>query len=117
MREIYSGLLVDQDLPKHFSLLLEGLRPREQIAILESIFRAIEKKHFSDEVAGVVESYNNSNETVNGVATLCSMLIGNRPHLEAQIADWLAMGQGGSIQTIGLRRAILANFAKNKGLS
>lgn len=117
MREIYTGMLIDQDLPKHFSLLLDGLRPREQIAILESIFRAIEKKYFSNEIAGFVENYNDSNETVNSVATLCSIFIGNRPHMEAQIADWLAMGQGGSIQTIGLRRAILVNFARSKGLS
>ena len=116
MREIYTGLLVDQDLRKQFSLLLDNLRPPEQIAIVEAVFRDIGKKYFSEEVTGFMGSYKNSSEKVNGVATLCSMFIGGRPHLEAQIVDWLATGQGGSIQTIGLRRAILANFANNKGM-
>lgn len=117
VREIYSGLLVNQDLPKHFSSFLDGLRPREQIAVLESVFRSIEKKHFSDEISGLVEGDKNLSERINGVATLCSILMGNRPHLESQIADWLAIGQGASIQTIGLRRALLANFAKSRGKS
>ena len=117
VREIYTGLLVDQSVPKQFSLLLDNLRSTEQIAIVEAVFRDIGKKYFSEEVTGFMGSYKNSSEKVNGIATLCSMLIGGRPHLETQVADWLATGQGGSIQSIGLRRAILANFANSKGTS
>jgi telomere length regulation protein len=115
VREIYSGLLVDQSLPSQFALLLDGLRQTEQIAVLEVSFRDIQRKHFSDEVPGFAGGYQIPNETVRGVATLLSMLIGERSQLEGQIADWLSAGQGGSIHTIGLRRAILANFASRKG--
>lgn len=106
---------MEQNLPKQFALFLDGLRQTERIAILEVVFRDIQKTHFSDEIPGFRGSYQTSNETVGGVATLLSMIIGERPHLESQVADWLSVGQGGSIQTAGLRRAILTNFANRKG--
>lgn len=112
VREIYTGLLVDRILPEKFSLLLDHLRPTEQLAILEAIFRDIEKKHFSEELSGVQED--TASETINDIAALCAAVIGNRPYLEARVLEWLSKGQGGSINTAGLRRAILAVFSPHK---
>lgn len=85
----------------------------EQVAVLEAIFRDVERKHLSEDISMDAESA--SNQTISGVATLCSHAIANRPHLESQVAEWLCKGQGGSIQTIGLRRALLVNFSGKNG--
>lgn len=94
-------------------MLLDHLRPTEQLAVLEAIFRDIEKKHFSEELSGVQED--TASEKINDIAALCANVIGNRPYLEARVLDWLSKGQGGSINTAGLQRAILAAFSPHKG--
>lgn len=85
----------------------------EQISVTEAIFRDIEKRFLSEDI--LMKADPASTQTISGVATLCSNIISNRPHVEGQIADWLSKGQGGSIQTVGLRRALLAIFADNTG--
>ena len=110
---IYRGLLIDQPFPKQFDSLLEHLRATEQVAVMEAIFRDVQKKYFSEKIS--MEADSTSNQTIDGVAALCSHIIGNRPYLESQIADWLSKGQGGSIQTVGLRRALVVNFASKNG--
>ena len=81
--------------------------------MMEAIFRDIQKKYFSEDIS--MEGDSNSNQTVDGVAALCSHIIGNRPYIESQVADWLSKGQGGSIQTIGLRKALMVYFASKHG--
>lgn len=81
--------------------------------MMEAIFRDVQKKYFSEEVSMKTDS--TSNQTIDGVAALFSHIIGNRPYLESQVADWLSKGQGGSIQTVGLRRALIANLASKNG--
>jgi telomere length regulation protein len=85
----------------------------EQITVMEAIFRDTEKKYLSAEI--LVEEDPTSNQTVGGIAALCSIILTNRPHLEAQVIDWLSKGQGGSIHTVGLRRALVVNFADKPG--
>lgn len=85
----------------------------EQTTVMEAIFRDIEKKYLSEEI--LTEENPTSSQTVGGIAALCSTILTNRPHLEAQVIDWLSKGQGGSIQTIGLRRAFVVNFANTAG--
>lgn len=85
----------------------------EQIIVMEAIFRDIEKKYLSEEI--LAEGDPTSNQKVSGIAALCSAILANRPHLEAQAIDWLSKGQGGSIQTVGLRRALVVNFADKSG--
>ena len=110
---IYHGLLIDQPFPNQFDSLLEHSRATEQVAVMEAIFRDVQKKYFSEEISMATDS--TSNQTIDGVAALCSHIIGNRPYLESQVADWLSKGQGGSIQTVGLRRALVVNFANKNG--
>ncbi|KAI9926433.1 telomere binding protein [Aspergillus wentii] len=114
VREIYLGLLIDQSFPKQFGLLLDSLRTTEQITILEAVFRDVEKKHFSEEIYGGMIEAQTSNPKVNGIAALWPVVIGNRTNIEIQIVDWLCKGQGGSIQTAGLRRSLLVHFADNQ---
>ncbi|CAL5868119.1 uncharacterized protein PFLUO_LOCUS2343 [Penicillium psychrofluorescens] len=111
VRKIYSGLLIEPSIPDHFGMLLDHLRPSEQLVVVEAIFRDVQKKHFSEELAGTITQPFTPDEIVNGVAALCAIVIGNRPFLKSQVLDWLSKSQGGSIQTLGLRRALLATLA------
>ncbi|PLB55839.1 hypothetical protein P170DRAFT_461602 [Aspergillus steynii IBT 23096] len=110
VRELYYGLLVQQDFAAQYGILFGHLRPTEQLSVVEAIFRDIEKSYFT------FERENASNDLVNGVAALCSIILDGHANLQAQLVDWLSKGQGGSIQTSGLRRAVLAAFADQKDL-
>ncbi|KAJ5826348.1 hypothetical protein N7474_003486 [Penicillium riverlandense] len=114
VRKIYSGLLIEFPIPDHFGMLLDRLRQSEQLAVVEAIFRDVQKKHFSEELAGTITQPFTPDEVVKGVAALCAIIIGNRPFLRNQILDWLSKSQGGSIQTLGLRRALLATLANQE---
>ena len=81
--------------------------------MLEAIFREVDKKYFLTLIDESDEAI--LGQRVNGVAGLCSSIIGERQHIQTQLLDWLSKGQGGSIQTIGLRRALLASFADQNG--
>ncbi|RAK96370.1 telomere length regulation TEL2 family protein [Aspergillus ibericus CBS 121593] len=115
VREIYPGLLVQQAHSEQYSALFDHLRPTEQLAILEAVFRDVERRHFSGEIPGDKAS-NTSGQVISSVAALCSILILKRPHLQAHLIDWLSKGQGGSINTVGLRRALVAIFAQEEDL-
>ncbi|KAE8149761.1 telomere length regulation protein-domain-containing protein [Aspergillus avenaceus] len=114
VRELYPGLLIEENFLERYNLLFDNLRPMEQLTVLEAIFRDIEKKHFLRLLASDDESL--SSKTVDGVAALCSMILGKRQHIRSQLLDWLSKGQGGSIQTIGLRRAVVASLADQTDL-
>ncbi|KAL4921391.1 telomere length regulation protein-domain-containing protein [Aspergillus aurantiobrunneus] len=114
VKEIYPKLLSDQTLSEKYATLFDRLRWTEQLTMLEAAFRDVEKKHFSTETFG--ENDMNLDQPINGVAALCSVLISKRTSLESQLVDWLSKGQGGSIQTASLRRAIIVNLAYQKDL-
>ncbi|EIT77063.1 telomere length regulation protein-domain-containing protein [Aspergillus flavus] len=111
-RELYTSLLVNETLRERYGSLFDTLRPMEQLAVLEATFREVEKKYF----LALIDQSNEAilGQRVNGVAGLCSSIIGEREHIKAQLLDWLSKGQGGSIQTTGLRRALLASFTYQK---
>ncbi|PYH49199.1 telomere length regulation TEL2 family protein [Aspergillus saccharolyticus JOP 1030-1] len=109
VREIYVCLLINDANIQRYGLLFDHLRPNEQLAFIEAIFRDIEKKHFSGITPGEME--NDSQEVLSAVAALCSFVTKDRPQIQAQIVEWLSKGQGGSIHTTELRRAIVASFA------
>ncbi|KAH3387036.1 hypothetical protein KXW42_006849 [Aspergillus fumigatus] len=115
VREIYSGLLLDRALPTHFDSFYDKLRPTDQLAFLESVFRDLQKRFFPVSIS-YLDFANTSDQTVEGVAALCSIIICKRPHLVSQLADWLAKGQAGSIHTVGLRRALLAALSDRKDI-
>lgn len=112
--EIYSGLLIEQDLTAQYDSLFDHLRTTEQTAVLEATFRCIEKKYLPDRPSSD-EQDNTPSELVGDIAALCSVLVHNRAHLQAQLTEWLSKGQGGSIRTVGLRRALLANMMDKPG--
>lgn len=114
VKEIYTGLLVQRALSEQYSSLFDRLRPTEQLALLEAVFRDLEKRHFSGEIPG--DSANNtSGQVVSSVAALCSNAVSKRLDLQGQIVDWLSKGQGGSIHSLGLRRALVAILAQQEG--
>lgn len=94
-------------------MLLDHLRIKEQITVMGAIFRDIEKRYLSEEIP--TQEDPTSSQTICGIAALCSSVITNRTHLESQVTDWLSKGQDGSIQNVGLRRALLVNFADRTG--
>ncbi|KAJ5595224.1 uncharacterized protein N7459_001432 [Penicillium hispanicum] len=108
--EIYSGLISDQSFSVQFNLLLDQLKQSEQVNILEATFRDIQKRHFSDDTPSGLGPSLAFAKTVAGVAALCAVIIGDRPFLKGQTMDWLIKSQGGSINTVGLRRALLALY-------
>ncbi|KAI2824780.1 hypothetical protein CBS133816_8756 [Aspergillus niger] len=113
VKEIYTGLLVQRALSEQYSSLFDRLRPTEQLALLEAVFRDLEKRHFSGEIPG--DSANNtSGQVVSSVAALCSNAVSKRLDLQGQIVDWLSKGQGGSIHSLGLRRALVAILAQQE---
>lgn len=83
--------------------------------MIEAIFRDIQKHYFQDDFAGTFSSPAESQSVITGVAALCSAIIGDRPFLKSQLSEWLSKSQGGSIQTIGLRRALLATYKDRNG--
>ncbi|KAL3489485.1 telomere length regulation protein-domain-containing protein [Aspergillus germanicus] len=113
VREIYSGLLVNQPLTEQYAALFNRLRWTEQLAVLEAIFRDIEKKHL---LTGSTNGDTASDQPVDSIAALCSILLSKQSNLESQLIDWLSKGQGGSIQTPALRRALIVNLAYQKDL-
>ncbi|OQD82806.1 hypothetical protein PENANT_c019G05656 [Penicillium antarcticum] len=116
VKEIYSGLIFEQSSAVSFGLLLDNLRKDDQLSVLEAIFRHVQRNHFSDDLSGSVDQSTTSLETVKGVAALCSLLISKRPELETHVLEWLSKSQGGSISTLGLRRALLASFSNRADL-
>lgn len=112
--EIYSGLLLEQDLPAQYGSLFDHLRTTEQTAVLEATFRCVEKKYLPDRLSSD-EQDSTPAKLVGDIAALCSVLIHDRTHLQAQLTEWLSKGQGGSIRTVGLRRALLANMVDKPG--
>lgn len=97
----------------HFGILLDHLRRTEQLAVLEAIFRDVQRRYFSDDLLGTVGQSITTSEPIKGVAALISAVISSQPDLESQVVDWLSKSQGGSINTLGLRRALLATCSKN----
>jgi telomere length regulation protein len=95
-------------------MLLDHLRRTEQLAFVEAIFRDIQRKHFLDDLSGTVGQSITPSEPIKGVAVLISVMISSRPDLESQVVEWLSKSQGGSINTLGLRRALLATLS-NRG--
>ncbi|KAL3446884.1 telomere length regulation protein-domain-containing protein [Aspergillus insuetus] len=112
VRELYLGLLVNQPLMEQYAALFDRIRWTEQLAVLEAVFRDIEKKHL---LTGSTNG-NTASDPVDSIAALCSILLSKRSNLESQLIDWLSKGQGGSIQTPALRRAIIVNLAYQKDL-
>ncbi|KAJ5550475.1 hypothetical protein N7535_001584 [Penicillium sp. DV-2018c] len=110
-REIYLGLLLEQSSPARFGLLLTHLRRTEQIALVEAVFRDVQRKYLSDDLPGAACQSIVYAEPIKGVAALCSVIIACQPDLESQVMEWLSKSQGGSITTLGLRRALLASFS------
>ncbi|OGM44882.1 hypothetical protein ABOM_006135 [Aspergillus bombycis] len=110
--ELYTSLLINETLRERYSSLFDELRPMEQFAVLEATFREVDKKYFLT----LIDESNEAilDQHVNVVAGLCYSIIGERQHMQTQLLDWLSKGQGGSIKTIGLRRALLASFADQK---
>ncbi|KAL6235857.1 hypothetical protein BDW75DRAFT_239824 [Aspergillus navahoensis] len=114
VKEIYYNLLVEQTLSEQYTALFDHLRWTEQLAVLDTIFRDVEKRYFSTENFG--GNGMDLDEPIDGVAALCSVLISKRADLESQLVDWLSKGRGGSIQTVSLRRAVIANLGYQKDL-
>ncbi|KAJ5168433.1 uncharacterized protein N7482_004027 [Penicillium canariense] len=110
VREIYLSLLFEQSSSGQFGLLMDHLKLPEQLAMLEAIFRDVQKTHFSYDLSGSFEQPEAFGSIVTGVAALCKIIIADRPFLKNQITDWLSKSQGGSIQTVGLRRALIATY-------
>ncbi|KAL2819815.1 telomere length regulation protein-domain-containing protein [Aspergillus granulosus] len=111
--EIYSNL-VNHQLTEQYTALFDRLRWTEQLATLEAIFRDIEKKYFLTGSTNGTSAA--SDQSVNDVAALCSSILSKRSSLESQLVEWLSKGQGGSIQTTALRRAILVNLSYQQEL-
>ncbi|KAL4977598.1 telomere length regulation protein-domain-containing protein [Aspergillus desertorum] len=115
VREIYYKLLVEQTLWGQYTALFDHLRWTEQLTLLDTIFRDIEKRYFYTESLSV--NGMDLDQPIDGVTALCSVLISKRANLESQLLEWLSKGKGGSIQSISLRRAIIANLAHKKELT
>jgi telomere length regulation protein len=75
----------------------------------------IERRYFPGHIFVEKAEEIKESDVINGVAALCANFISNSQVLESQLKDWLSTGQGGCIQSIGLRRALLAAFSERKG--
>ncbi|KAJ5329908.1 hypothetical protein N7452_010298 [Penicillium brevicompactum] len=111
VKEVYASLLLEHSSPEPFTLLQDQLKPIEQTAFLEAIFRDIQRRHFADDLSGSVNQPLASSESIGAVAALCSVVIPSRSHLENLVIEWLSKSQGGSITTLGLRRALLVTYS------
>ena len=98
-------------------MLQDQLKPIEQTAFLEAIFRDLQRRHFADDLSGSVNQPLASSESIGAVAALCSVVIPSRSHLENLVIEWLSKSQGGSITTLGLRRALLVTYSDRSGQS
>lgn len=89
----------------------------EQTSFIEAVFRDVQRKHFSDDLSGPVGHPMASSETIKAVAALSYTVLTSRSNSEALVIEWLSKSQGGSISTLGLRRALLAAYSKRSGWS
>ncbi|CAG8920115.1 unnamed protein product [Penicillium salamii] len=112
VKEIYTSLLLEHLLHEPFTSLLNRLKSMEQTAFIEAVFRDIQRKHFSDDLSGSVGQPMASSETIKAVAALSYTVLTSRSYSEALVIEWLSKSQGGSISTLGLRRALLAAYSK-----
>lgn len=89
----------------------------EQTSFVEAVFRDIQRQHFSVDLSGSVGQPMTSPVIIGKVAALCSVVLNRRLNLEALVTEWLCKSQGGSITTLGLRRALLAIYSNRIGKS
>lgn len=111
MKELYSSLINDQDFSTRWGPFFDCLRLQEQTTILENIFRHVERTYLSQDDGSGSEG----NEIIGSLAALFSCIMNSRGPLELQVQSWLATGQGGFIQSIGLRRSLLVYYSNKEG--
>ncbi|CAG8265654.1 unnamed protein product [Penicillium salamii] len=112
VKEIYTSLLLNHLLHRHFALLLNRLKSMEQTLFVEAIFRDVQRKYFSDDLSGSVGQPMAPSETIKAVAALSYIVLTSRSNSKALVIEWLSKSQGGPISTLGLRRALLAPYRK-----
>lgn len=110
MKELYTTVFVNDETPRIWNSLCTSLRPREQIVVVQSILRDLERTFF----LGFDEG-SKHNKTISGVAALLSKVIGFGTFLDSEVRSWLATGREDCIKTIDLRRSIIARYSDDEG--
>ncbi|OAX83232.1 hypothetical protein ACJ72_02410 [Emergomyces africanus] len=113
VREIYDALLLQEGAtPDRFGILLDKLRPHDQILFFKSVLRDLETRflHLFPNVAKNSLDDPNKHRVIGGVSAIVVMIVRDRDFLRSQLSEWLVSGLETNIKGIDFRRALLASF-------
>ncbi|OAL67821.1 protein kinase subdomain-containing protein [Trichophyton rubrum] len=110
--EILHALLFRKDRPgtENFINLLKFLRQHDQKRILESILRCLERAY----LVNLLEKEDKiADESISNVSILLSLITRDVVIMKETLKNWLISGIGGSINSVYMRRSLLATFASD----
>lgn len=112
--EIYSSVLSDSNFAKKFRLFLIHLKRPAQLTILQLILVDLPIRHPSIRACDYPAEQAKCGQTVSGVSAFFISIIGDRPELKEQIAEWLIKGQFAATLPTAVYRGILTIFDVGK---
>ncbi|EFE36888.1 uncharacterized protein ARB_04415 [Trichophyton benhamiae CBS 112371] len=115
VNEILHTLLFRKDRPgtENFINLLKFLRQHDQKRILESILRCLERAY----LVNLLENEDKiADASISNVSIILSLITRDVVIMKETLKTWLISGIGGSINSVYMRRSLLATFASDPEL-
>ncbi|DAA79642.1 TPA_exp: Uncharacterized protein A8136_0415 [Trichophyton benhamiae CBS 112371] len=112
VNEILHTLLFRKDRPgtENFINLLKFLRQHDQKRILESILRCLERAY----LVNLLENEDKiADASISNVSIILSLITRDVVIMKETLKTWLISGIGGSINSVYMRRSLLATFASD----
>lgn len=112
--EILHCLLFQKGRPstENFINLLKFLRQHDQKRILESILRCLERAY----LVNLLENEDKiADASISNVSIILSLITRDVVIMKETLKNWLISGIGGGINSVHMRRSLLATFASDPG--
>ena len=96
--------------------LLQTIPAYDQKAVFDIVLRDLARRYLQTQSHVSVEDDDAQRKTIQGVAAMVRGLIESNSVIQNHLLDWLTASNGESIGlSLGLRRAVIANIAQDKG--
>ncbi|KAH8705202.1 telomere length regulation protein-domain-containing protein [Talaromyces proteolyticus] len=109
VHELYTCLVERETLSPSWDLFFNDLRPYEQVTIIQSIFKDLQKTYL---VTGSAKAQDND-QIVGGVAALLSHFLKSKDSLQETVKSWLVTGNNSFVTSVGLRRVLILLNSKD----
>ena len=101
-----------------FRSLIKNLLKHEQRSFLHSMLRLLSKRHLSNEASEKPSWWEDDSELVSGTAGVLAGITLENDVLKPELISWLTSTSGGGVgDGVGIRRAAIACFSNNQGIS